>query len=210
MKYPNKLAEARNAAGLTQQEVAEKIGITVTGYQNYEYGKRDIRSDTLRKLSDILDCSAEYLVGLTDIRSRNTKPIDCYAPLVGRIAAGTPLEAIQLDGESLWVDPMVKQSHPHAFFLTVHGDSMNLRFPDGCNVLVDPDERRIVSGKIYAVLVNGNDATLKQVFVAGDTVVLHPLSTNSEHRDHAIDVASPDAPYFAVVGRVVWASWAEE
>lgn len=33
------LKKARKAAGMTQQQVAEKLGISVTAYQNIEYGK---------------------------------------------------------------------------------------------------------------------------------------------------------------------------
>lgn len=179
-------------------------------YGNYENGKQALRSDLIERICNEFNCSAEWLLGMSDINNRNVRPVDCYAPLVGRIVAGTPLEAIELDGEPMWVDPNVKQLHPNAFFLTVHGDSMDLRFADGCNVLVDPDQRQIVNGKVYAVLVNGFDATLKQVFVAGNTIVLHPQSTNPSHRDISIDASSPDAPYFAVVGRVVWASWSDD
>ena len=36
----NRIAEARNRAGLTQQQVADALDISVQGYQYYEYGKR--------------------------------------------------------------------------------------------------------------------------------------------------------------------------
>lgn len=36
MKYPNKIKLARNDAGLTQAQLADKIGITVQALQNYE------------------------------------------------------------------------------------------------------------------------------------------------------------------------------
>ena len=211
-KYPNKLAEARERAGMTQQQVADAIGMTLTGYQNYEYGKRDFRSSTLRSLSSALGCSAAYLLGMDDSPTPAMKatPVPCYRPVVGRIAAGTPVEAIEFDGGEHWVSPDVEAAHPNGFFLSVTGDSMDLRYPDGGMVYVDPDEDDIVSGKCYAVLVNGCDATLKQVFKGGDTVILHPLSSNPEHRDRTIDTTDPDAPFFLIVGRVVWYVGVEE
>lgn len=202
----NRIAEARKRAGMTQAQLAEALGVTQQSVQYYEYGTRDIKGSLIRKMCDVLGCSAAYLLGMDDIPSRSSKPIPvaCYRPVVGRIAAGTPIEAIQLDGEQRWVSPDVEKAHPNGFFLDVVGDSMNLRYPDGGMVYIDPDEAEIVSGKCYAVLVNGYDATLKQVFKGGDTVILHPLSSNPEHRDRTIDVTDPDAPFFLVVGRVVW------
>lgn len=161
-------------------------------------------------MSAVLGVTISYLLGLddnpqpTDTPRIRPVPGEASLPLVGSIAAGTPREAMELDGERAWASPGVVERHPNAFFLRVSGDSMNLMYPDGCLVAVDPDECEIESGKVYAVLVNGCDATLKQVFKAGDTIVLHPVSSNPEHRDRSIDMNDPDAPYFRVVGRAVW------
>ena len=43
-RFPNNLREARDLRGLTQQAVADAIGVTVAAYQNYEYQLRDIRA----------------------------------------------------------------------------------------------------------------------------------------------------------------------
>lgn len=201
MSYKNRLSELRG--DLTQAAFAKKLGMSQQNYGNYENGKQPLKSDQIALICETFGCTAEWLLGMSDVREP-IAPVDCFLPMVGAIPAGTPLEAIELGDERAWCDPSISERHPRAFFLTVHGDSMDLRYRDGGMVLIDPDEREIESGKCYAVLVNGYDATLKQVFVAGDTIVLHPLSTNQAHKDRSIDVTDPDAPYFAVVGRVVW------
>lgn len=201
-QFTNNLAVARTNAGMTQQEVANAIGCTVQAYQNYEYGKRDIRGTILVDLARVLGCTVNFLLGLSG--TTNPLPVSSSAPSVGSIAAGTPREAIQLDGERMWCPPSLVERYPNAFFLKVSGDSMDRVFPDGCWVLIDPDQTEVVSGKRYAVLVNGFDATLKTCYVAGRAVVLHPESTNPVHKDRLIDPDDPDAPYFRVVGRAVW------
>jgi transcriptional regulator with XRE-family HTH domain len=57
------LQEARRKKGLTQQQVANMLGITVRSYQRYEYGERRISLDTAIKLSEILDVDVYDLAG---------------------------------------------------------------------------------------------------------------------------------------------------
>lgn len=207
-----KIAEFRKRAGLTQSQLAERLGTTQQTVQYYESGRSDIKSSTLVSISEVLGVSVTQLLGL----DREFEVVQCprtvssRVPYLGYIPAGTQLEAIEMTDEYAWCDPDIAARHPHGFLLGVHGDSMNLKYRDGSMVLIDPDDREIVSGKIYAVLVNGCDATLKQVFIAGDTIVLHPMSTNKEHRDRSIDKSDPDAIFFAVIGRVVWYVGSEE
>lgn len=62
--YRNNLAAIRHACKKTQQEVADAVGITVTGYQNYEWGKRDIKGATLIALSKFFGCSVNEILCL--------------------------------------------------------------------------------------------------------------------------------------------------
>lgn len=62
--YRNNLATIRHACEKTQQEVADAVGITVTGYQNYEWGKRDIKGTTLIALSKFFGCSVNEILCL--------------------------------------------------------------------------------------------------------------------------------------------------
>lgn len=202
------LGAVRKNAGYTQEAAAEKIGVSPSTLRKWEQGVNEPDIETIIAFADLYGVTTDTIMG-TQFADRSIPgvvptPIYSYAPLVGRIAAGTPLEAIELDGEPQWVEPSVMEAHPEGFFLRVSGDSMNLRYPEGGMVYVDPKEREIESGRCYAVLVNGDDATLKQVFAGGDTVILHPLSSNPEHRDRSIDTSDPDAPFFSVVGRVCW------
>lgn len=73
-EYPNRLAQARAEAGMTQQEMADALGVTLNGYQNYEYGKRDLRSSTLRAASKALGRSASWLLGMDDVSDAPSRP----------------------------------------------------------------------------------------------------------------------------------------
>lgn len=53
----------RKNQGFSQQTVADKCGITLRSYQNYESGVREMGYKTLIKLSDFFGCSVDYLLG---------------------------------------------------------------------------------------------------------------------------------------------------
>ena len=51
---PKQVIEARKSAGLTQQAMADKLGITLGGYQHYEYGVRKIPAPTWRLMQILI------------------------------------------------------------------------------------------------------------------------------------------------------------
>lgn len=57
-----KLREARNKIpGLTQAQIAKRVGITTQAYQNYESGERIPRADVAIKISKIVKSTVEKL-----------------------------------------------------------------------------------------------------------------------------------------------------
>lgn len=63
MKYPNtNIAIIRRMRGLSQAYVAEKIGVSRPKYIYIERGERDLTVTQLRKLTKILDASADDLI----------------------------------------------------------------------------------------------------------------------------------------------------
>ncbi len=59
-----KLKRLRLEKGLTQKQVAEQIGLSIKGYNFYELNLREPPNDTLKKLCNIFNVSADYLLGL--------------------------------------------------------------------------------------------------------------------------------------------------
>lgn len=71
-----RIAEARERARMTQQEAADALGVTVQGYQNYEYGKRDLKASKICELCRIFGCSASFLLGITSGEAESGVVID--------------------------------------------------------------------------------------------------------------------------------------
>lgn len=59
----NRLKELRKEKGLTQQQLADIVGITRRGYQKWENGESSIKSEQAQKLADFFDVNISYLLG---------------------------------------------------------------------------------------------------------------------------------------------------
>lgn len=63
-----RLKELRLNRGLSQQNVADFLGVSQQAYANYESGKREPEYESLVKLSEFFDTTTDYLLGKTDIK----------------------------------------------------------------------------------------------------------------------------------------------
>lgn len=62
MTFSENLSHLRDLKNFKQEDVAEKIGITVRCYRNYEKGIREPQMSTLVALADLYDISLDELV----------------------------------------------------------------------------------------------------------------------------------------------------
>jgi transcriptional regulator with XRE-family HTH domain len=61
--FAEKLKELRKNKKLSQKEVAAELGLSLSGYQNYEYQQRDPNIELLCKIADFFNVSTDYLLG---------------------------------------------------------------------------------------------------------------------------------------------------
>ena len=60
--FNNRLREMRKKCGLTQQNMADKLGISLNAYQKYEQAERSPSLDCLVIIADIFNTSTDYLL----------------------------------------------------------------------------------------------------------------------------------------------------
>lgn len=65
----NRLVQLRKEAKLTQHELADKIGMTVSSVSMYEVGAREPSPKVLSRLAKLFDVSTDYLLGISDERN---------------------------------------------------------------------------------------------------------------------------------------------
>lgn len=62
--FNENLKLAREQKGLSQKDVAEKIGVAKSTYSLYESGNREPNVQTIKKIADVLEVSADELLGI--------------------------------------------------------------------------------------------------------------------------------------------------
>ena len=61
--FGNRLKELRRKKGLTQQSMADVMGLTMRNYQRYEYGMINVPATTLNFFADFFGVTTDYLLG---------------------------------------------------------------------------------------------------------------------------------------------------
>ncbi|MBQ8538796.1 MAG: helix-turn-helix transcriptional regulator [Ruminococcus sp.] len=68
-----RIRDLREDHDLNQTKVAQKLGMSQTGYSKYETGENDIPTAVLIKLARMYNTSIDYLLGETDCKNRYPK-----------------------------------------------------------------------------------------------------------------------------------------
>lgn len=192
--FAERLKELRKSKRhLTQQNMADILGVAKTTYASYEQGKRTPDTDLQNTIADYFGVSLDYLHGRSDLREPSRLPSnvvvlggvipeDNSIPVLGRIAASAPAGLVSDYEGELFIQPSTikRYGKKDLFALKILGDSMNRIIPDGAIAVV----HRTCdweSGDICAVTINGDDATLKQVTKTDKGIKFTPLSFSKFH-----------------------------
>ena len=128
-------------------------------------------------------------------------------PLHGRVAAGIPIEMLEVNDMSEAPARYVDDD-PQAFMVRVVGDSMNRWIHDGEYALVSPKYTEPNPHDMFLVTVNGYDATIKHVRRLANGVELIPDSYDPTYRPQVYDFNEDDTPAIKILGKIVW--WCKE
>lgn len=185
----------RKKLGLTQEELGNYVGVQKSAIAKYENGRiENLKRSTIEKLSELFGILPSELLGISatnNVMSNTTN-------VIGVIPAGTPLEAIEdIIGE---IEYPSRFANKQVFALQIKGDSMNKVLPDGCIGLFEKTST-LENGEIGAIMVNGDDATIKKFYRLTDSYVLEPVSFNPEH--HPLIIKDGTVPVHAI-GKLIW------
>lgn len=178
-----RLKALREECGLTQKELAEKLDLTPKAISFYELGSREPSGDALIHMARILGTTTDYLLGNSPDKSPDQKSPSrgVRIPVLGRVVAGIPIDAIEeiLDYEEI---PREMAATGEFFALQVKGASMEPTLRDG-DIVIVKKQSTVDSGDIAIVLVNGNEATIKEVkeSPAGITLIGHNVAVFTPH-----------------------------
>lgn len=197
-EFSVRLKKAMNLNQMTQAELSRKSGLDKSLISNYLSGKYKAKQDKLYIIAKILDVNEAWLMGydvsmdrewLKDSEIDNATLINNFyieddsknikIPILGKIPAGVPIEAIEdIDGYVEVSKSIVKDPY-NLFALRISGDSMNPEYKTN-DIVIIKKQFEFNSGDDCVVMVNGNDATFKRIIKQEDSIILKPLNNNYE------------------------------
>ena len=112
-------------------------------------------------------------------------------PVMGRIAAGTPIEAIQQVSHNVAVPASMLSSAGRHYALEVKGDSMIDAGINSGDIVVIQEQPTAQNGDIVVALIEGEEATLKTFRRRGTTIALeaaNPAYETRLYRDNQVRI----------------------
>jgi repressor LexA len=160
-----------NGIAPTLEEAAEALGVSkITIYEHLSHLQRKgaIHRDKAkaRAVSILFDPD----------RNRESQEAEKALPLLGMIAAGRPIEALE-DREDIRLDDLVPTGDGF-YLLRVKGKSMIEDHIDDGDLVVIERRETARDGEIVVAILNGGDATLKRFYRDNGRVRLQPANAN--------------------------------
>ena len=202
--FADRLREARKAKRYSQTEVSRMLGVTPQAVGKWETGRSTPDPQTVARLAEILDTTADALLGLQQApatapavgRNAFSRYTESLVPVVGTVRAGYGALAFEEDYGKEYASVKDPQNY---FYLVVKGDSMEPRISDGDLALVHR-QNTLENGDL-GVLVYGSDGegTLKKYIQRGNSVILHPFNPDYEE----LVIKGEELDHLYIAGKVV-------
>lgn len=198
MDFGVRVRKLRDAAGLTQAELAEKLDVSRPAIGTWESGKARPRLNKLKELADLFGVTVAELMG-EDAEPVPFRASGTMMPLLGCAHMGEPCDEDSLS-EMVEVPSDVAERHPNGFLVHAQGDCMDLLFPHDCVLLVDPDMEP-VNGRPVLAETSDYGAVVRNLTRGATHCMLTAASRSGEYPDI---MAGPDDEPITIKGRVVW------
>ena len=162
-------------ANKTQKEVADAISVSPQTFNTWCQGIALPRMGKVQRLADYFHIEKSFLI---DEHTEQPFPKSNIIKVLGRVAAGIPLEAITdiVDEEEI---PEELAKTGEFFGLKISGDSMEPDIHNGDTVIVRKQDDA-ESDEIVIALINGNDGVCKRLKKYADSIALISLNPNYE------------------------------
>lgn len=198
MDLGKKIRAHRDELGLTQAELADKLGLTYSSVSQWESGRATPRTPILRQLADLFNTTVADLMG-EDATEAAISGMSRMVPLLGFAHMGEPCDEGTLADE-VEVPASIADAHPRGFMVHAQGGCMDNRFPHDALLLVDPDMEP-VNGQPVLAETSDYGAVVRNYTRGRSTVMLTADSHSGEYDDI---LAGPGDDPVVCKGRVVW------
>ena len=183
--------DLRLQLGLTQEELASKFNDAygkrygTSSISMFENGKRIPETQSLIDFADFFNVTTDYLLGRPTM-PKQISPLSVHAsykiPVLGKVSAGVPISAIEEILGYEYIEDKYKNDGHEYFALRITGKSMEPTIMDG-DIVIVRQQPTADSGQIAIVLIDGQDATAKEIKESQDGITLigHNVAVYTPH-----------------------------
>lgn len=195
---------------LTQEALAERLGVTQGAVAHWLSGRREPDLETLEKILEITGFKSILITDEPDghgAAKSNVAPMlqprreAREYPVISWVSAGERAESPDNYAPGVaeeWL-PSTENAGPNGYWLRVKGKSMTSdtppSFPEGTPILVQPEGFDVLYGKFYVAKHKDGETTFKQYVYDGGTEYLTPLNP-------AFKIIEMDGDW-TIIGRVI-------
>jgi repressor LexA len=199
--FARNLRRIASDKGVTQADIALATACSSATVSDWFNGKKYPRPNRMQRIADTLGVYISDLIKSDNepLSTLSTKKTGVLIPVLGRVQAGIPVEAVEevLDYEE--ITPQMAATGEF-FALRIRGQSMEPRMLDG-DVVIVRQQNDINSGEVGVFLVNGDEATVKKARKQDDGILLIPYNSDFDSMFYSND-AIEQLPV-RVIGKVV-------
>ena len=202
MSLQKNIKAFRLKQGLTQAELAAKLGVDRSSVTQWETGVTTPRMKVITKLSTLFNTTPSVLI--SDSSTLTKLPISgstATLPLrtLGKVHAGVMDDDAVCDDEGVQVPERVVLAYPDAFLLRVEGNCMDRVIPEGSHVVVAP-HKVPTNGSIVVIRDDAYEAIMRRYYKGSSALMLSPDSYEEEYQDIIVQ----DGQEITLIGVVVW------
>lgn len=220
----NRIREQREKLGLSRNEMADRLDVSLSALQNWEMNEREPQASMIIKIAEFLGVAPNYLLTGEQSQPQEAKSIVARAfealekerAEQDEVEMLSSFESIEVsagfgsfnvgvtepDGQvpydsNLLRNLGVKPKHCGVFW--ANGSSMLPTIHNGDQLLVDFSKKEVKNNKVYLVQ-NGDSVWVKRVKIEWDGVEL--ISDNKEEY-RPIRISADEAQNLQIIGQVV-------
>lgn len=172
------IKDLRKERNMSQEALGNVIGVDKGNISRYESGKQFPELDKISNIAEALGVEVWELFAKAQGCNFSEASELYKVPLISWVQAGN-YNDVFLDPTNLdnleWVETTYK-ARKFTYALRVVGDSMEPKFPEGCVIIVEPEEQPHNKSYVIAVLQDSNKATFKQLIDDESGKYLKPLN----------------------------------
>lgn len=182
--FASNLKYLREKKGLSQNKLAEKVGVNQTTIARWETEEIKPSIDNVEQIASALNVSLPDLL-ITNLKFDNGILVDIDSdtiqiPVLGTIKAGIAIEAQQDILEYIDIPKSWTKGGKSFYGLKISGDSMQPKYNEKDIVIFEhTEDYTIANNKDCAVMVNGDCATFKNVTINENGITLIPYNPNN-------------------------------